>query len=76
MKLLALLLLVVCATCQEEEETNTCEKQPIVNCNCNQNENQASSPSNYQNEHVMQGKPGKVGPPGVRGQKVSKNLEN
>ena len=72
MKLLALLLLVVCATCQEEGgATNTCEKQPILNCNCNQNDNQASSPSNYQNDHVMQGKPGKMGPPGVRGQKVS-----
>ena len=71
MKLLALLLSVVCTTCQEEGATNTCEKQPILNCNWKQNENQASSSSNYQNDHVMQGKPGKMGPPGVRGQKVS-----
>ena len=70
MKWLALMWLIVCARCQEEETTDSCTGQPTVNCICNQDGSPDTSPHIHQNNNLSQGKPGKAGPPGVKGQKV------
>ena len=70
MKLFLLLWLVVCTRCQEKERTNSCEAQPTVNCICNQDGSQTITPKVQQNNSMAQGKPGKIGPPGMKGQKV------
>ena len=69
MKLFVFLLLIICAKGQEERP-DSCAGQPTINYYFNQDGSQVSGSSGPQRGKYLQGKPGKVGPPGPQGQKV------